>query len=175
MSRTALIAGASGIVGNNLAQLLVAKGWQVHGLARRPPTDIPGLQPVAADLLDPRSLRDGAEERDAQATSSSPTWLRQATEAENIRVNGAMVRNLLDALSPARLAAARRAGDRAEALSRPVRGLRQGHPAGDAVPRGAAAAGRREFLLRPGGRGLFAAAERDGFGWSVHRPHTIIG
>jgi len=22
---------------------------------------------------------------------------------------------------------------------------------------------------------LFAAAERDGFGWSVHRPHTIVG
>ena len=22
---------------------------------------------------------------------------------------------------------------------------------------------------------MFAAAERDGFGWSVHRPHTIIG
>jgi hypothetical protein len=22
---------------------------------------------------------------------------------------------------------------------------------------------------------VFAAAERDGFGWSVHRPHTIIG
>ncbi len=22
---------------------------------------------------------------------------------------------------------------------------------------------------------LFAAAERDGFGWSVHRPHTMVG
>ena len=22
---------------------------------------------------------------------------------------------------------------------------------------------------------MFAAAARDGFGWSVHRPHTIIG
>src|SRR3712207_9248681 len=30
----------------------------------------------------------------------------------------------------------RRPGDRAEALSRPVRGLRQRHPAADAVPRG---------------------------------------
>ncbi len=51
MSRIALIAGASGIVGNNLAQRLLAQGWQVHGLARRPPTEIPGLNPVAADLL----------------------------------------------------------------------------------------------------------------------------
>ena len=36
MSRTALIAGVTGIVGNNLAHQLVANGWQVHGLARRP-------------------------------------------------------------------------------------------------------------------------------------------
>ena len=28
------------------------------------------------------------------------TWLRQKTEAENIRINRAMVRNVLDALSP---------------------------------------------------------------------------
>src|SRR3954469_4288288 len=100
MTKTALIVGASGIVGNNLARHLLSLGWDVHGLARRPPTDLQGLRPVAADLLDPASLN-------AQLKDLKPshvflcTWMRQATEAENIRVNGAMVRNLIGALSSA--------------------------------------------------------------------------
>ena len=53
MERTALIVGASGIIGNNLAQRLLDQGWTVHGLARHPPTGIAGLKPVAADLLQP--------------------------------------------------------------------------------------------------------------------------
>ncbi len=40
MFRIALIAGVTGIVGNNLAHHLLANGWQVHGLARRPSADI---------------------------------------------------------------------------------------------------------------------------------------
>ncbi|MET0721307.1 MAG: NAD-dependent epimerase/dehydratase family protein, partial [Tardiphaga sp.] len=36
MTNSALVVGASGIVGNNLARHLQGKGWQVHGLARRP-------------------------------------------------------------------------------------------------------------------------------------------
>ncbi|RYY39418.1 MAG: NAD-dependent epimerase/dehydratase family protein, partial [Sphingomonadales bacterium] len=51
MARTALIVGASGIVGSATAALLVEQGWTVHGLARRPqPQD--GVLPVAADLQD---------------------------------------------------------------------------------------------------------------------------
>ncbi len=57
MPGSALIAGVSGIVGNNLARHLVGEGWQVSGLARRPPKDIEMLQPVAADLLDPAGLQ----------------------------------------------------------------------------------------------------------------------
>ena len=38
---------------------------------------------------------------DADAgTGTELTWSRQASEAENIRVNSQMVRNLLDALRP---------------------------------------------------------------------------
>ncbi|MEO6815563.1 MAG: NAD-dependent epimerase/dehydratase family protein, partial [Edaphobacter sp.] len=35
MTRTALIAGVTGIVGNNLAHQLLSNDWQVHGLARK--------------------------------------------------------------------------------------------------------------------------------------------
>ena len=100
MAGSALVVGASGIVGNNLARLLVERGWQVQGLARRPPTEIAGVQPVTADLLDPKSLRTAlAGLRPSHVFLA--TWLRQKTEAENIKVNSAMVRNVLDALSPA--------------------------------------------------------------------------
>src|SRR3712207_3258986 len=91
MTNTALIIGASGIVGSATATLLAEEGWQVSGLARRP-LEQPGVTPVAADLQDPASLA-------SALTDTSPThlfittWSRQATEAENIRVNAAMVRN----------------------------------------------------------------------------------
>src|SRR3984885_11205005 len=98
MTGSALVVGASGIVGNNLARHLRERGWQVHGLARRPPTGMDGVIPLAGDLLDLEALR--AVLRGLQPTDVFiATWLRQKTEAENIKVNRAMVRNLLDALS----------------------------------------------------------------------------
>ena len=90
MNRTALIADANGIVGGALAEHLVARGWTVHGIARHP-TAIPGVQPVAADLMDPTALKTALV--GVAATHVFITaWMRQSTEAENIRVNAAMVR-----------------------------------------------------------------------------------
>ncbi|HEB03834.1 MAG TPA: NAD-dependent epimerase/dehydratase family protein, partial [Halomonas sp.] len=48
---TALVVGATGITGGNLASYLTASGWTVYGLSRRP-SDQAGVIPVAADLLD---------------------------------------------------------------------------------------------------------------------------
>ncbi|HTJ28156.1 MAG TPA: SDR family oxidoreductase [Candidatus Limnocylindria bacterium] len=172
MRRTALVVGASGIVGNTLARRLAEGGWTVHGLARRPvPT--PGVNPVAADLLDPAALR-------AALKGVHPshvfvcTWLRQPTEAENITVNSAMVRHLFDALAPA--AAVEHA-----AL---VTGLKHYLGPFEAYGKGVLPATPfREEQARLDVPNfyyaqedvLFAAAARDGFAWSVHRPHTIIG
>jgi nucleoside-diphosphate-sugar epimerase len=76
MERAALVAGATGIVGNNLARHLLERGWSVYGLARRPGIDIPGMLPIAADLLDPVSL--GSALRDLRPTHVFfTTWLRQ--------------------------------------------------------------------------------------------------
>ncbi len=173
MSRTALIAGVTGIVGNNLAHQLAANGWQVHGLARRPSPGLKGVNFIATDLLDPTALT-------AAMANLKPThlfittWLRQPTEKENIRINSAMVRNLLEAVSPA--------GTLKHAAL--VTGLKHYLGPFEAYGKGTLPATpfREEqprldidnFYYAQEDE-LFAAATRHGFGWSVHRPHTIIG
>ena len=98
MSKIALVVGASGITGSNLAEKLISKGWETYGLARNPNPEINNLKPIAANLLNKNSLEQALE-------SITPThvyittWMRNETEAENIRVNSLMVRNLLDVLS----------------------------------------------------------------------------
>jgi nucleoside-diphosphate-sugar epimerase len=173
MNGAALVAGVSGIVGNNLARHLVQAGWSVDGLARRPPADIAGVRPVAADLTDPAGLASAVGELRPSHVFIT-TWLRQPTEAENIRVNAAMVRNLLDAL--------RTCGSVTHVGL--VTGLKHYLGPFEAYGKGALPATPfREEQPRLDVENfyyaqedeVFAAAERDGFGWSVHRPHTIIG
>jgi nucleoside-diphosphate-sugar epimerase len=172
MTKSALIAGVSGIVGNNLARRLVAEGWEVAGLARRP-GEIEGVQPVAGDLLDPASLKTAlAGLRPSHVFIT--TWMRQPTEAENIRVNAGMVRNLLDAVVPA---------GTVECVSL-VTGLK--HYLGPFEAYGKGKLPETPFREEQARLDIdnfyyaqedevFAAAERAGFGWTVHRPHTIIG
>jgi nucleoside-diphosphate-sugar epimerase len=172
-SGVALIAGSSGIVGNNLARHLIADGWVVHGLARRPSSDISGLQALAADLLQPERLKGALA--DVQPTHVFfSTWMRQPTEAENCAVNGALVRNLLDALAD-------RSSLRHVAL---VTGLKHYLGPFEAYGKGQLPVtpfreeqGRLPFqnFYYTQEDEVFAAAERQGFSWSVHRPHTIIG
>ena len=172
MAMTALIAGVTGIVGNNLASRLVAQGWDVLGLARKPEVGLAGVRPVAADLLDPASLRAALAGTDPTHVFIT-TWMRQATEAANCAVNGAMVRNLFAALDG-------RGGLRHAAL---VTGLKHYLGPFEAYARSKPVTPFREEMPRlpyenfyyTQEDGLFAAAERSGFTWSVHRPHTIIG
>ncbi len=97
MTRTnALVVGSTGISGSNLADLLLEKGWTVHGLARAPSSS-GGVKPVAADLLDIASVRRGVAGLDISHVFFC-TWSRQPNEVENCRVNGLMLRNLLDAV-----------------------------------------------------------------------------
>ena len=169
---TALVVGSTGIVGLNLAAFLASRGWTVYGLARKPASSM-DVRAVAADLLAPPSL--AAALQDVKPTHVFiTTWMRQPTEAENIRVNSAMVRNLLEAVSRSRSV-------RHVAL---VTGLKHYLGPFESYGKGALPAtpfreeqGRLEvenFYYAQEDE-LFEAAGRDGFGWSVHRPHTIIG
>lgn len=172
MAETALVVGASGIVGSATVDALLAEGWQVHGLARRP-LNHDGMNPVAADLQDKAGTAAALAALRPDAVFIT-TWLRQDSEAENIRVNAEMVRNLLDAL--------RQAGSaRHVAL---VTGLKHYLRPFEAYGEGALP--QTPFREEQGRLDignfyyaqedeLFAAAERDGFSWSVHRPHTVIG
>ena len=172
-SRTALVVGATGIVGLNLAQHLAAEpGWKVFGLARNPSAG-EGVQAVAADLLKADTLS-GALKGIEPTHVFLTTWLRQQTEAENIKVNAAMVRNLLQALSNI-------GSVQHVAL---VTGLK--HYLGPFESYGTGKLPTTPFREEQGRLEVdnfyyaqedevFSAAQRDGFTWSVHRPHTIIG
>jgi len=171
---TALIVGVNGITGSEIArQLSIRDDWEVYGLSRSAHELPYGVYQVVADLQDAASV--------AQALKNvRPThvfftaWSRQENEADNIRVNQAMVRNLFAALSSA--------GTLQHAAL--VTGLKHYMGPFEAFGTGE----MRETPFREESERLntpnfyyaqedemFAAAARDGFTWSVHRAHTITG
>jgi nucleoside-diphosphate-sugar epimerase len=171
--KAALVVGITGIVGGNLAELLIAENdWTVYGMARRP-GQREGIVPVAVDSQDAKAL--GAALKDVTPTHIFlAAWLRQASEAENIRVNAGMVRNVLDAVSNAKSV---------EHVTL-VTGLKHYLGPFEAYGKGTLPTTpfREEqprlevdnFYYAQEDE-VFAAAARDGYGWSIHRPHTIIG
>ncbi|HEY4277101.1 MAG TPA: SDR family oxidoreductase [Conexibacter sp.] len=168
----ALVIGASGISGWNTARRLLDRGWTVAGVSRRPAEGLDGMTQLLVDVTD----------REATATALAgqsfthlfyATWARQATEADNQRVNGAMLRNVLDAV----------AGSGTVKHVALVTGLK--HYLGPFEAYGSAPADTpfredQERLPFPNFYYdqediLFETAVRDGFTWSVHRAHTMIG
>ena len=174
MKKTALVVGASGLAGSNLAEQLISQGWETYGLARHPNTENKELKPVAADLLDKENLQTALANIKPSHVYIT-TWLRNDTEAENIRVNSLMVRNLLDVLSAhqsvehvALVTGLKHYLGPFEAYAKdgflPETPVREEHPRLNV-----------ENFYYAQEDEVYAAAERDGFTWSIHRPHTVIG
>ncbi len=174
MDKRALIIGATGIVGGNLAQHLLARGgWNVTGLSRGRTKAPDGVESVTADLTSAQSVTDALQGQHFSHVFFT-AWSRQATERENIEVNGAMVRHVLDALGPT--------GKLEHAAL--VTGLKHYLGPFEAYAQGNVPLtpfreeqGRQpvdNFYYEQEDR-LFEAARRYDFSWSVHRPHTIIG
>ena len=172
MKRHALIAGVSGIIGRHLAEHLMAtEGWTVSGISRHN-HDLPkGVKHIAVDLSDAAAVKDALKATDVTYVFIT-AWLRQATEAENCRVNAGMVRNLLAAVEGKKVQhAALVTGAKhymgpfeAYAKTKMVTPFREEMPR---LP-------YQNFYYDQEDE-LFAASQKQGFGWSVHRPHTLIG
>ena len=169
----ALVVGSTGIVGGSLATMLAREGWTTFGLSRSGGAQLPGVTRIQADLLDPAALT-GALAAVRPSFVAITAWMRQDTEAENIRVNSAIVRNLLAALEPVKSL---------EHVAL-MTGLK--HYLGPFEAYGTAVMAETPFheaearLDYPNfyyaqEDELFAASAQHGFGWSVHRSHTVLG
>jgi len=171
--KRALVVGVSGLIGGNLVDALLAeKDWTVYGVARRP-GERAGFTSIALDLRDAEATRE-ALKNVAPTHVFLTTWLRMATEAENVRVNAAMVRNVLDAVSAAKSVEHVALVTGLKHYLGPFEAYAQGKPPVTPLRE---EQGRQEcenFYYAQEDE-VFAAAARDGFSWSVHRPHTVIG
>ncbi|MCZ4057990.1 SDR family oxidoreductase [Pantoea sp. LMR881] len=173
MQKQALIVGISGVNGRALAEKLLSEGWQVTGLSRGRSAVPEGCHTLTADLTDENAVKSALKESKPDALFFS-VWARQATEKENIRVNAAMVRNVIEAL-----------GDRLKgAHVALITGLK--HYLGPFEAYGKGAVPVTPFREEQGRQPvdnfyyaqedeMFAGAEKYGYRWSVHRPHTIVG
>jgi nucleoside-diphosphate-sugar epimerase len=172
MQRTALVVGVTGISGYNTARALIDDGWRVYGLSRHVATAQPGVEHLLADVLDPSSVAAAISGLDITHMFFC-TWSRQATEAENCDVNGRMLSNALDAL----------VGSPSLQHVVLVTGLKHYLGPFEAYASAPADTPFRESQDRLPFQNfyyeqediLFAAAAGQGFTWSVHRPHTLIG
>ncbi len=172
-AKRALVVGATGIVGQSLAGMLAREGWTTFGLSRSGSVELPGVTSIRADLLDPDGLATALADVRPDFVAIT-AWMRQDSEAENIRVNSATVRNLLAALEPA-------GSVKHVAL---MTGLK--HYLGPFEAYGKAVMAETPFheseprLDYPNfyyaqEDELFASAEKNGFSWSSHRSHTVFG
>lgn len=174
MKNKALVVGVSGIAGSNLAEELVAQGWETYGLARNPEVGISGVIPIAADLLDQQQLEEAFADL-APTHVFFTSWIRGKTEEENIQLNSGFVRAVLTLLSPKKSVqhVALVTGLKhylgpfdtyAKSGTLPLTPVKEEHPR---LP-------LPNFYYAQEDE-VYEAAARDGFTWSVHRPHTIVG
>ena len=172
--RVALVVGSNGLVGGSIASHLLGLGnWSVYGLSRTPPAQPGEMRHIACDLTDRTATLRALEDVRDVAYVFYGTWSRRESEAENCRVNRAMIRNLLEGITLA-------STPRHVAL---VTGLKHYLGPFEAYGQGGQTTPFREDQPRLDVANfyydqedeLFEAADKHGFTWSVHRPHTLIG
>ena len=96
---TAVVAGASGLIGRRIVDRLVAQGWDVIGLARRPATTTPGVRWVAVDLSDERDCNARLRGLDAAThVFYAARFDHPEGQPEAVETNTAMLANLVNAL-----------------------------------------------------------------------------
>lgn len=173
MEKIALIVGASGIAGNNLAQELLKNNWTTYGITRKSEVELEGLKNIQADLMDLKSLEEAL--KDIKPTHVFfAAWMRKDTEAENIEVNGGMVRNLLQVLSPKKSLKHVALVTGLKHYLGPFENYSKGFTPETPVRTEHPRLELKNFYYAQEDE-IFAAAKQDGFTWSIHRAHTMIG
>ena len=94
----ALVAGASGIIGNAVAGELIRRGWRVRGLGRRPTE---GLPCITADLTDADATREALREASDTTHVFYAALSPDADLAVEAQRNAGMLGHLLDGLEAA--------------------------------------------------------------------------
>lgn len=171
-NNVALIVGATGLSGSYAGRLLRDHGWTVVTLSRGAADLEFSDRHIAVDLSDAAATATALQAAGDVTHVFFCTWSRQANEAENVRVNAAMIRNLFDGLAHAPI--------RHAAL---VTGLKHYLGSFDDYAKVKPYTPFLESSPRLPGLNfyyaqedvLFEMAEKRGFTWSVHRPHTMIG
>ena len=172
MTSRAVIAGATGLIGSNLAEHSSPRvGRSTASPASRRAAS-PAFGPSRPTCWNRRRLRSSLAGIDPTHVFFT-TWVRRASEEENIAANGALVRNVLAAL------------ERSESLKHValVTGLKHYLGPFEMYAKVKLDTPLREEMPRlpypnffyAQEDALFEAAKRQGFTWSVHRSHTTIG
>ena len=173
-NKVAIVFGASGIIGRNLAEHLSSSGrWDVIAVARHAHNDLPGARAIACDLTDAAATREALSAAKNATHVFFCTWSKQASEAENCRVNALLIRNALET-------SAANGKLRHGAL---VTGLKHYLGPFDNYATMPVETPFHENLPRVPGDNFYYAQEdvllemaaKHNFHWFVARPHTIIG
>ncbi len=100
--KVALVAGASGIIGRGIVHCLSQPGdWQVIALARKPSDAVNHVRFISVDLLDPRDCKDKLGTLSDVTHVFYAAYQEQPSESGQVAVNGAMLRNLVQAIDAA--------------------------------------------------------------------------
>lgn len=171
--RHALVVGATGIAGQALCHELLERGWRVTGVSRRSAVEIPGVETILVDLTDSAAVQAALAEVRPTAVFFA-VWTRMPTEAENIRVNGGIVRDVLAAVGPGGSVRHVSLMTGLKHYLGPFEAYLQGDsretPFHEYEPR----LDLPNFYYAQEDE-LWAAVEKYGFTWSTHRSHTVIG
>ena len=171
--RRALVVGATGIVGLNVAEhLRDLGGGEIHGLSRRPPLGASWMTSHRLDLLDREAALAGLSDL-APTHVYYCTWTLGASEDDNIRLNGQMLRTVLDAFRAKGCLEHVCVVTGAKHYLGPFEDYGKVDPVTpflESAPR----LQKRNFYYELEDI-VMDYADAAGFGWSVHRSHTIIG
>lgn len=168
----ALIVGATGLSGSYAGRHLKEQGWTVVTMSRSAVELDWSDRHIAADLEDAAGSKAALEAAQDVTHVFYCTWSRQANEDENVRVNAAMIRNLFDGIAGAPVKHAALVTGLKHYLGsfEDYAKVKPYTPFLESSPR---LPGPNFYYAQEDV--LFEMAKKQGFAWSVHRPHTMIG